>query len=123
MALIKVYRAENDELEGMYSSEVSRFMFELQSRHPSPHDDMALKGPWNQICDDDRTSEFHFGFSSIEQLKFWIYMEEWRQGLTEEGFKISVYEIEEAYTLIGETQCVFQTEYAQLDHRLSLLEI
>lgn len=117
-----IYRVEDSYHTGMYSAETSSNMFELQSRHPPPEDDVTLGPKWKALSKDER-DPYHFGFASMEQLKFWIYMQEWRTELESEGYRVSVYSVSPSCALVGETQCVFLPEAAKKLYSQSLLEI
>ncbi len=117
-----IYRVEDSDNCGMYSADISNNMFELQSRHPPPHDDVTLGPKW-KVLTSDQKDPYRFGFASLEQLKFWIYMQEWRTELEAEGYRVSVYLVPSKFTMVGETQCVFLPEEATKLHTMSLLEI
>ncbi len=52
-------------------------------------------------------SPYIFGFATLEQLKFWIYKEEWVTQLEENGFVISRLEASSTeYVTHGRTQAI-----------------
>lgn len=95
---------------------------EMQSsdRHPDPQQDAALSGPWFDLTYDERANYF-FGFSTIEQLKSWIYRTSWRQRLDKADFRVVVYDTAEY--IIGDTQAVFKMHTASVVQELRLTEI
>lgn len=120
---MKIYRVEDDQGTGMYRTSIAlREMNCSDKRHPSPWDDMKLSEPWENMDLYERSKMF-FGFSSLDQLKFWIYLEEWRKLLKKEGYFISVYECEPDDAIIGETQAIFIRSSATKIQQLDFLEI
>ncbi|PHS22242.1 MAG: hypothetical protein COA84_13880 [Robiginitomaculum sp.] len=80
---------------------------EIQSspRHPMPRDDDELMDNISNILGVYYIEPWMvFGFSTIAQLKFWIYKKKWREKLTELGFIVSY--IESDYIARGSTQAV-----------------
>ena len=122
MTKVEVFRVENSDNVGMYSADASKDMFDLQGRHPTPGDDIKLGPVWEKM-EVGRKDRMRFAFSSIEQLKCWIYSKPLRESLTDEEFSINVYSVSEEHTHIGETQCVFIPSEATKLYKLSLLEI
>lgn len=117
MALI--YRIQNEYGEGMYtgpSCDASSSMHE--HRHPLPSDDAALKDKWINL---KNATHYKFGFSSIEQLKFWIYKLKWRKELAKAGYCVYIFETDDF--LIGDTQAVFVKDTATLVETISLTKI
>lgn len=117
-----IYRVEQENGRGMYvdnkddtySSEMTEAM-----RHPIPSEDAALRDAWNALS----LSQFKycFGFSSLEQLKSWIYRSDWRAAINADGFKVAAYETTDF--LVGDTQAVFRKATARLQFSISILEI
>lgn len=98
------YRIETENGTGMYATSfTSEYnLYDLDGRHPGPGDDVALK--WNG--ETMSYSEWRFGFSSIGQMRRWIYMPEAYAGMAEYDLAISVYLCDEYK--IGDTQMVFR---------------
>lgn len=134
-----IYRVENSRGEGIYYGACSVKYKMQDENHPTPSKDCLLvklvkinypkkiktnlfspKEKW--ISSDFIQETFIFGFASIEQLKRWIYKGEWRYDLSHEGFRISVYECEEAYC--GRTQAMINKKKKyELVSKMSLMEI
>lgn len=121
--MAKVYRVENSNGGGMYTETECTPSYEMieEARHPTPDKDALLAPLWQIELETANYLRFSFAFASLEQLKFWIYREDWRKKLDENGFGVSVYETDSA--LIGDTQAVFLKSQAKLEYTLSLLEI
>ncbi len=110
-----VYRVQNDLNRGMYrcSSEHSFTANDMDAgpdrfyRHPMPHDDSALMRAVAErgIGLDTITSDDYFGFGSIDQIKRWIYQDDWRVLLDQSGFFIQIWE--PFMPAFGDTQAVF----------------
>lgn len=113
---ITVYRIEHAESTGgMYVG--GRGLYDIAGsagddiynnpRHPLPNEDSVLmasgipRNAWG-IKDLQR---LHFGFASVEQLRNWLYKDQWLVGLHDAGYVLAIIETEEAY--IGSTQAVF----------------
>lgn len=117
-----VYRVENANGEGMYRNRVFsdrdcplNDCYDMY-RHPMPSSDDAL-------CKSIGTDmvywhRYHFGFSSISQLKNWLYTDDVRSKLANAGFVISVYECETEFH--GDTQAVFIRDTARKVAALNL---
>lgn len=103
---------------------------DMDGRHPMPHDDSALVRNvarmegyvhGRQIF----WTDYLYGFSSLEQLKSWIYKDEVRVGLHSLGFTIGVYEYD--WVAYGDTQAVVHVRLQQSEdcriETLSLLDI
>ena len=58
-----------------------------------------------------KEGNFIFGFSSIDQLRRWLYDDAWLKGLNEKGFVLSIYEGDVRH---GHTQAVINKETAVL---------
>lgn len=121
--MTQVFRVECANGGGMYVSTSCQPSYEMieEARHPSPDEDVLLAPLWQIEMETGNYKNFSFTFASLEQLKFWIYREDWRKELDENGFRVSVYETDSAK--IGDTQAVFLKSQAKLEYTLSLLEI
>lgn len=131
------YRVENANCTGMYrfsdddDATLDDMVFEDEDynprRHPLPcQDSLLLKGlgkKWPDFFGHDAMNfqgNHHFAFKSLEQLKFWLYRQEWREWLEQRGFEIVVYEAEGVY---GDTQAVFDIHTATPKEFHKLTEI
>lgn len=105
----RVYRVETPHQKGMYHSDTNGFLavgIDDRMRHPVPRDDSRLCRNLIAITGNDYFQSHHyFGFLSIDQLKRWIYMDEWRVALDAMGYKVSVYEV--PVVIEGDTQAIF----------------
>lgn len=108
-----VYRIERDKSkEGMYTCITGKDWYSITNgaqtdRHPTPWEDSLLRA--NIIAAGysmtDIACEMHYGFISIEQLRTWIYKDEWLKGLSDNGFILAEYRSEEVF--VGNTQAIF----------------
>lgn len=113
------FRVENADGVGMYRSDnrIGRAMQDPQ-RHPLPDEDAMLRHAWSVLQETHQSHMFLFGFSSIPQLRSWIYDERVVDSLGEAGFMLAVYSCEEYY--LGDTQMIFRRETAELVGRTQL---
>lgn len=102
---LRVYRVQNSLGDGMYRASISSMMLE-DVRHPEPYRDSALMDEMEVagFCRGIPDCYFYYGFASIEQLKSWIYEEQWRWILDGSGYQVTVWEGPAAH---GDTQAVF----------------
>lgn len=118
--MTKVYRVEDKDGKGMYCGRVSLWGMHDPVRHPTPMDDSRLMRSFQRDTGGigDARTEFdkflfdefgrvRFGFSSLDQLRRWIYDDEWKDTLYVYGFKLNVYECDRVW--VGDTQAVFDT--------------
>lgn len=89
-------------------------------RHPAPRHDNKLD--WSAF-QDRHGPQSRFGFASIDQLMFWLYREEWRQGLKDRGFTLAVYEADEGAYSHGDTQAVFSKDRAMRITNIDLVDL
>lgn len=116
------FRVETDEGTGMYGvgSRVVSEKFCYWPRHPTPKEDALLCDFYMENIHKDywtRDSPYYFGFSTMEQLRRWVYT-----GLDElasKGLKISIYQTDDY--CIGDTQMVFRKSTATLIGRADLI--
>ena len=116
--------------DGMYRSESGLFScgsYATSSRsHPAPWEDTALQ--WDNIgyVLGVPQQQCYFGFSSLDQLKAWLYRQEWREHLDSAGFVIKVWDLPEEFAMhAGNAQAV-ATKQALVQHvpsYLSLLDL
>ena len=75
--------------------------------HPLPYEDPLLKfAPWN--------SDYYFGFSSIEQMRRWIYKDEWLSRLAAYGIMLNLYKVPREFCNHGKDQSCFRLSYADM---------
>jgi hypothetical protein len=101
-----IYRVEHKESgKGLYRcSEYAQCELHERTRHPMPYYDSLLNNFWGDLDEDFELEHFYFGFTSIEQLKFWIHNDKDRTAIDKEGLVVSVFWAE---VYAGDTQCVY----------------
>jgi hypothetical protein len=82
---------------------------------PLALDEMAAVGVYSE-----NMSDYYFGFSSIDQLRSWIYKDDWLVGLHDIGMLLAVYICEDEDVLVGNTQAIFKGNVSKTQH--SILE-
>jgi hypothetical protein len=124
-----IYRVENKRKEGIYSASnrdnfdnVRWDGFENGVRHPCPREDRLIRNPWYEMSSGQR-KRFRFGFSSRKQLKTWFFTKKVRKAIHDDGFHISVYEIETKNVIKGESQAIFRKCKAKLVGRISMVQL
>lgn len=98
-----VYRVENKHGEGMYTGR--------RSIHECPgfdHDVYNHPAPSSRMLSHS-FSGYLFGFESLEAARKWLYEDEWLIWLDDQGYMISVYQINDDYQIYKENsqQLVF----------------
>jgi hypothetical protein len=116
-----VYRVQNENGQGMYhaSDYAYTVLSDTYARHPMPYDDLKLMNALSLDGQDYRGKLF--AFSSLEQLKFWIYREDDRAAIADDGCK--VYTIDAKRVWVGDTQCVFDIEGSEVVNVTELTEV
>lgn len=115
-----IYRIEDKGGYGLYCSlnDKVKLTSLAEPRHPMPWNDEGLKphvvghSPWVGIAWKKPANKWdlRYGFATLDQLRFWIYKQAWRDRLDEVGALINVYEAPDC--LIGQTQAVFNLKTA-----------
>lgn len=93
---------------GFYRTSSRHIISQDVSRHPVPQEDGKLCDIWYDI---DNTSDYVFGFDSMNSLRRWFYKP---QELKDEELRIGVYSVSEEYVHEGYTQLIFLPEHARL---------
>lgn len=116
----RIFRIETAEGKGMYRGPdwdgVNESSWD-SSKHPMPHQDSKLVDEngdlFYRFGGEYRffASNFIFGFSSIDQLRRWLYNDSWLNALDDEGFMLSIYEGDVRH---GHTQAVINRDSAVL---------
>lgn len=108
-----VYRIEDEEGVGMYwSKKITAYTDDDypvpidEGKHPPPYRDSLINTQWSLMTLLEQ-KEYIFGFSSLGQLRNWIYNNDWLMNLHAKGFVISVFEIDEEDVIKGYTQALF----------------
>lgn len=104
-----VYRIENQAGEGMYAADHCIYQcpsYEDFGNHKGPQsdnrllDELRLKN-WSY----DIPQHFSFGFSSVEQMRTWLFEDVWLLWLADNGFILAIIETDDV--IAGDTQCIF----------------
>lgn len=114
-----IYRIEAITGEGMYRCRSALVSFKDacdimpidEAKHPTPRNDSLLIMNMEASGLDTNSEdvyEYRFGFSSLEQLRNWIYRDSWLIGLHDIGLVITEYCCEDKDVLVGHTQAIFK---------------
>ena len=121
-----IYRIEDAECYGMYRGEYWEGLDDVKSgeRHPAPHNDSKLLNENPDLFHGVEfpsfgSPSFIFGFSSPEQLRNWIYWDEWFVALSAAGYRLSIYRGDVRH---GYTQAVIDKNTAELLGSYDLVE-
>lgn len=123
-----VYRVENSLGAGMYRGCNVPSLDDAynECRHPMPSkdsklmrslDDANLVGRYDEVD----WSPWRFGFSSLEQMRRWLYNDVMRSDLKKAGFFVAVYESDEEHH--GDTQAIFKRRGHDFVRTIDLTEI
>lgn len=125
---VLIYRLEDKELRGPYSNGGNMLTASIDARkHPSPYKDTLLVNDFESRYIDGGLADFtiprnyKFGFSSMGQLRAWLYDDEWLEDLHIQGYTLSIYEIERNAVAIGYSQVMFNSDKATLLRAESIL--
>jgi hypothetical protein len=107
----KFFRFQNSDFIGIYAGTGGFYSFDQGrvdiTRHPTPTDDSALMEDYKTkfpLMGGYRGYYFNYGFTSLEQLKSWIYKNSWIVQLYKNNFRVMVYEVPDDECVIGSTQ-------------------
>lgn len=123
---MKMYRLETKDKQGVYVSGAFRDATgssDISTRHPSHYDDDRLQDAINQFDQDlyhKHSHKFMFAFSSISQMKRWVYKKAWFGNLAWLGVTLNVYEVDAKWCMLGSTQCTFWKRKAKLVEKIDL---
>ena len=116
-----VYRIEDEDGKGMYHSSKAISMEVDERKHKEPCSDSLLAPVWLSLSTGSRET-FVFGFASIEQLRNWVYDDDWLYKLHETGFILSVYDVPDKDVIAGHTQVMFlrfeDVRAARIEHSI-----
>lgn len=124
--LFKIYRVEDSLGQGMYSSRLTSKV-DLYSdgarNHPGPSADKQLTRNLNSVNTKLQTQHL-FGFVSKEQLRKWLYRDEWIEQLHEVGLFCSIIYLpnkhRETY-FIGDSQAIYDSNKVVRKEEISML--
>ena len=60
-----------------------------------------------------RTKVSSLGFANTDQLRSWIYKDEWLVQMERRGFRLAVFDIDNDHVVVGNTQAIFQRDRAK----------
>jgi hypothetical protein len=135
-----IYRIENAEGKGPYQGITGMreplLPMHYSDEHPSPEDDSKLVGNVRNYMrrqDDERLPEersvwtfiygdFLFGFDSQDQLRRWVYNDQWMKDLDEAGFHLTVLDVPDDEIIAGYTQAIFKRDSGRQKYRCKLCD-
>jgi len=107
-----VYRLEDSRSFGIYCkgtdgslSAAAKCMREDEARHPNPFLDEMLMANLEKA--DVLFSDCFFCWESVQELKSWVYVDQWLIRLHSHGIKLAVYVCERNTVISGEHQSMF----------------
>lgn len=104
---LTVYRIELPDGKGLYRTGGYAYSILQSSQlHPLPNVDAKLGPNWDSLAGSVRY-KYYFGFSSLYQLKRWVFTKQSREAIDAEGFVVSVFKAE-GYD--GDTQCCYHND-------------
>lgn len=90
--------------------------FDLNGRHPMPSDDSLYR----RECSKRGISQYGtpprehiFGFEDYRQFRSWFYSDDVLTALSGRNFQLSVYDVPDTDTILGNTQLTFNRETAK----------
>jgi hypothetical protein len=119
---MRIYRVENKLDQGMYTGAYSLCdIMDTRStpRHPTPNNDSGLSDDYWEFM--DKTAQYRFGFSTLAQLRSWLYDDEWLRALHGWDYRLSLYDAKKA--IVGNTQALFDLAGAVRTSQRSLLTL
>lgn len=119
-----VFRIEDKNGNGIYRTEHAHMLYELDDQcfgqaHPHPNRDDKLYHHWDNLVLFGDYRNYYFGFSTMEQLRRWMFDKAVNQKLHDAGIVISIYQTEDYY--IGDTQMMFRRSTATLIGKADLI--
>ena len=114
---------------GMYSSVEGLHgcaSYRNDKAHPAPLADTALLWGYILCILGVPPSSCYFGFNSLTQLKAWLYRQEWREYLHENGFVVKAWDLPEEFAMHSGNAQAVATRQALESHApayLSLLDM
>ena len=125
---VLIYRIEDQDLKGPYCQSNALSMTVDSQRHPTPSKDSSLVYDFATHFNPDGYTDFYvpdhyrFGFSSMSQLRSWIYDDDWMIDLHDNGYHLSIYELERSAVAIGYSQAMCNKDKAILLRTQSILK-
>lgn len=94
--------------------------------HPTPDNDEGLRVIWDKLFRLETTSEYIFGFKSLNQLHNWFFFNEegvrYLIGWYPTEMRVVIYEVEDDYYHSGQFQAIAHKEHMQLFKVLTIEE-
>lgn len=117
---MKVYRIVDKKGRGLYRDLAEKIGMSLSAsdEHPTPYMDSQLTR--EQQKKDLEFSDKRYCFASIEQLKRWMYNDEWIKEAIQLKAKVYTFEVEAKYLAVGTTQAIFVQGKAKLVKKQTL---
>ena len=110
---------------GMYASQGGLHAcgsYKSTMKHPGPWVDTALQWKNTEYMLGVPQDQCYFGFASLDQLKSWLYRQEWREHLHLNGFVVKVWDLPEEFMHAGDAQAV-ATKQALESHEPAYLPL
>lgn len=117
------FTGERAEIEAYVRNHMMFLFFHKECNmqtHPAPTNDETLMKSFRDKGERPVIRGYNFGFKDVHQLKNWFNRDS-RISLHFEGYYVAIYETEEAH--VGDTQCVFMKDKAELVGFISCLEV
>lgn len=116
-----IYRIETESGGGMYQGNYGAMCpltFD-SARHPIPENDSLLMDNMFYVIERENwphdTSahsfiygRYRFGFASVDQLRAWVYQDDWLVKLHRYGLRLAVYDVADEDCVVGYTQAIFR---------------
>ncbi len=120
-----VYRIETEDGDGPYGGAEPKWGLNKPycgDRHPTPEDDSKLRDAWIKIVRDGFSSDWRFGFTSVDQMRAWFYEDDWLVAMHDIGLGLVVYGCSTDEVRLGHTQAVFERGRCDVVERHALTE-
>lgn len=89
------------------------------ARHPLPREDSKLCAAMREkAIDESLMQKYIFGFISVDQLRSWIYEDNWLKELHSLGLVISEYTCSVDDILVGHTQVIFKNHLTRTSYSI-----
>lgn len=113
MSIVTIYRLEHKDGEGFYQGRTGFSIEHDFRRHPLPHQDSLLMESLHNKTGMAEVRGQHFGFRDIDQLRAWVYQDDWLRALEHHGVWLAEIHIDEGFVCYGNTQTVFDRSRIQ----------
>lgn len=96
---------------------------EGNSQHPLPYEDSLFDTNRRQREFANDADYVRYAFNSIEQLRRWMFKDDWLECCDAIGLYVAVYEVPEDQVIVGHTQCCFNRLHAKRIKMLRCTEL